>query len=141
MTGLVVLPCEHPSSVQWETYFEDAKSEVTKNQWLSLVRGTTSSAFEAFVPKDLTQYPALVQGADVTNAMVAARDKVRADIEHDNDALARKKAALEKELKESFADWICRSLRPLQGHRRYQGTKLDAMPSGERPSSMPTLVN
>ena len=65
MTGLVVLPCEHPSSVQWEAYFENAKSEVTKNQWLALVRGTTSSAFEAFVPKDLTKFPALVQAGDV----------------------------------------------------------------------------
>ena len=96
MTGLVVLPCEHPSSVQWETYFEDAKSEVTKNQWLALVRGTTSSAFEAFVPKDITKFPALVQAGDVTAAMVNTRDKVRADIEHENDALARKKAALEQ---------------------------------------------
>ena len=86
MTGLVVLPCEHPSSVQWETYFEDAKSEVTKNQWLSLVRGTTSSAFEAFVPKDITKFPALVQAGDVTAAMVNTREKVRADIEHENDA-------------------------------------------------------
>ena len=64
MTGLVVLPCEHPSSVQWEAYFEAAKSEVTKNHWLALVRGTTSSTFEAFVPKDITKFPALVAGAD-----------------------------------------------------------------------------
>ena len=80
MTGLVVLPCEHPSSVQWEAYFEAAKSEVTKNHWLALVRGTTSSTFEAFVPKDLTQYPVLVEAGGVTAAMVATRDKVRADI-------------------------------------------------------------
>ena len=115
--GLVVLPCEHPSSVQWEKYFEDAKSEVTKNHWLALVRGTTTSAFEAYVPKDLAQYPELVEAGNITAAMVATRDKVRADILHENDALARKKAALVQELQEGFADWICESLRDHAGLR------------------------
>ena len=114
---IVVFPRENSGVVELKKYFDNAKKVITDKGWNSLVRGKTPSAHAHLQPVDLTAFPELVAGTDVTAAMVNNRADKRAQIQHDNNVKATRLAAAEQEMKEAFATWIEDSMRPHAGLR------------------------